>query len=263
MRGRDFGTNDKPVLTNTSWASELLSIAHSLRELVIEPFRQVVNNWFTSNFPQDLEHTRLIWHKCGEFYQLKVQLSPANSLPHYILEGYYRSCALRLSTAADEDEVWSSIQVYFPQPLDEGLVIYPEDAQTRMLPSYMRGDIIVGDEGFDHAFVIKGIMDNSIRQRLNSQVRKRLLKLWQTLEVGDQLQLNDYSITYQFPSFTDNPWQLFPLIDAMVDVSEALLGQHTQISIKNISLAERCEICHQKDLFDSTWAYCYRCNHAS
>jgi hypothetical protein len=203
------------------------------------------------------------WHACGERHGLLFNSAPPGPQRYYELQGSYRGALVQMETGRSKKGEDSLLQVFFPQPLDEGLRIYPETESTRQIPSHLREDIVIGDKPFDDAFVIKGGMESSVRRRLNPIVRERLLRLWRILEPGDQFEVFDNRIVYQFPSFIENPEQLFPLIDAMVDVVNVITENKRQLFIKFVGHNERCEICHKDDEFDPERSYCRRCNHVS
>ncbi|MEW6730824.1 MAG: hypothetical protein AB1489_05780 [Acidobacteriota bacterium] len=210
-----------------------------------------------------MEQARTYWKACAARRGLSFHTSPPREQPYLRLYGNYRGYSIHMQTGLPFAATWSTVQACFPISLEEGLHIYPEDGFSRQLPASMRGDILVGDRAFDDAFVVKGGFDNSVRRRLNPMVRYHLMKLWQTLEMGDQFEMNDYCIIYQFPKLIENPEELMPLIDAMADVIDAICAHRQQLFVKSVSLAERCEICHQVDAFNLELSYCHRCDHLS
>lgn len=234
--------------------SRIFSLIYSL---ISNFFREIIDGIAKPSGPG------FYWRAFSKRRGLVFDAGPPSSSLYYKLEGIYRNCRLQIETGASIKYCGTIVQAYFPLPLGEGLCIYPESELWRDMSSHLREDIAVGDKAFDDAFVVKGGFEDSVRRRLNPHVRDRLLKFWSILEPRDRFDINDHRIRYEFPNFVENPETLMPLINLMIGTVDAITNSKESIFIKSVRAAERCDICHKSDLFDTDLSYCRRCDHVS
>ncbi|MEW6737341.1 MAG: hypothetical protein AB1489_39025 [Acidobacteriota bacterium] len=207
--------------------------------------------------------TSRYWSMFAKYRGLTFEAHQPNRGQLYILQGNYRNYALHTESTLTSLERHTIIKIFFPQPLGEGLHIYPELKTTNQLLTDQSSDIIVGDEQFDTTFVVKAGDNGLVQKRLSPLARSCLLRLWQQHESRDQFALFDDRLVYRLPRFIENPEDILSLVDRMVDTVSAVVENRGNLSIRSVRRAERCEICHQIDEFDLALSYCQRCDHTS
>lgn len=249
------------------WAVSHPDAIEAIDRYLIEPIRRALTSArLRLGSPKISPEADIYWHGFGVRHGLVFNMVEQKKQLFFSLRGYYRNCLTEMTSSVAVLEAESKITIYLPQPLNEGLFIYPENEITRTLAPSLKNDLIVGDQAFDAAFVVSVVSNGDrvkTRERLNPAVRARLLRIWHTLEAEDEFHLTDETISCRFPKAVDNPETVLPLINAMVDVIDAISENRGRLFIKAVTVAERCEVCHQTDHFEAQTGHCNRCNHTS